>query len=335
MDSTTLRVPDALLRHPELSKSAKLLWIILQSGRAATIPAAGLLQARSGLARHTVLQGLAQLRAQGWLPQGPDRRREAEEAEGAAAHVPEDLLSDRHLGVQAKLLYASLQCIAGRQYPEGQCTHAQLCQHGGISLNTAKRALHALQATGWLELSQRNKFSPIHFLLCNPVARRRDEAIAQTVRRLNAALYRGEALMRAYLSLLVDSDEHDDDASPAFLVNPFTGEEMQFDRYYPAGVAFEFNGAQHYGPTEHYADAIQVLKQQARDYMKQRICAARGIHLAVIHPEDLTLARMRQKVQGHLPLRDLRGHEAEVASLEKMSRGYRRKAREGRLAGAG
>ena len=110
---------------------------------------------------------------------------------------------------------------------------------------------------------------------------------------------------------------------------------MQFDRYYAPGVAFEFQGPQHYGPTDQYADEIQVLKQQARDYMKQRICAARGIHLAMIHPEDLTLERMRQKVKGHLPLRDLAGHEAVVAYLEKTSRDYRRKAREGRFRGVG
>ena len=66
-----------------------------------------------------------------------------------------------------------------------------------------------------------------------------------------------------------------------------------------------------------------------------RICAARGIHLAVIHPEDLTLERMRQKVKGHLPLRDLAGHEAVVAYLEKTSRDYRRKARAGRFRGVG
>lgn len=381
MGSTTLRVPDDLLQHPDLSKSAKLLWIVVQNGsrHAATVPRTGLLQARTGLARHTVLRALTELRAQGWLPQdpdrrlpqdpdrrlpqepdrrlpqdpdrrppqepdrrlsqgpdrrpsqGPDRRSAAGEAAATAAHIPADLLSDRQLSGQAKLLYASLQRLAGYDYPQGECSYAGLCQQAGISLNTTKRAIRALQATGWLQLTQQSRFSPIHFLLCNPVASRAHEAVARMIRRLSAAPYRGEALMRAYLSLLFDSDEHDDDASPAFLVNPFTGEEMQFDRYYTAGVAFEFNGAQHYRPTEHYPDELQVLKQQARDYMKQRICAARGIHLVVILPEDLTLARMRSRVQEHFPLRDLTGHEAVVRYLEKLSRGYRRKAREGRL----
>ena len=115
MDSTLLRVPDALLLDRHLGKSAKLLWIVLQqiSGDAATVPATWLLQARSGLARHTVLRALAELRARGWLPHGPDRGCAAGQAGAAAAHIPEDLLPDRRVSVQAKLLYASLQRIAG------------------------------------------------------------------------------------------------------------------------------------------------------------------------------------------------------------------------------
>ena len=335
MHSAMVRVPAALLLHRQLSNSAKLLWIVLQQAGDDAAPRTGQLQARSGLGRHTVLQAMAELRALGWLPHRPDPAGAARQSAADDALIPADLLPVRHVGVQAKLLYACLQRLAGDRHPRGECTLAQLCELAGASLSTVKRALHALQAAGWLECSQRNKFSPIGFLLGNPVARRREETVARAAWRLNSAPYRGEGLMRAYLSLLVDSVEHDDDASPAFLVNPFTGEEMQFDRYYASRVAFEFQGPQHYGPTDHYADETQVLKQQARDYMKQRICATRGIHLVLVHPEDLTLERMRQKVQGHLPLRDLAGHEAMVTYLEETSRAYRRKAREGRTGQVG
>lgn len=47
----------------------------------------------------------------------------------------------------------------------------------------------------------------------------------------------------------------------------------------------------------------------------------------VLHPWDLTLAGLRQKVDGLLPFRDLDGHEPLVAFLEAASRGYRRNAR--------
>lgn len=345
--STMVLVPDALLSHPRLGKSAKLLWIVIHQlgGGSGT----GLLHARSGLARHTVLRALAELRAAGWLPDpptgagpgpggvsalaAPDRTDAAGPASAGAtapsgAAIPADLLPDRHVSAQAKLLYAVLYRIAGPTSPRGQCTYTELCHQTGLSLNTVKRAVRALVAAGWLELSHQHKFSPVHFLLCNPVARRQDEAVALAARRLQEARFRGEGLMRAYLTLLVDSDEYDDDASPAFLVNPFTNEEMEFDRYYHvARVALEYNGAQHYGTTEHYPDQTQLLKQQLRDHCKRLICAKRGIDLVVVHPEDLSLQGMRQKLKGRLPLRNLAGREAVAAYLEQESRAYRRKAR--------
>lgn len=152
-------------------------------------------------------------------------------------------------------------------------------------------------------------------------------------RRLDEASFVGEALMREYLSLIGDSDEYDDNATPGFLVNPFTGEEMQFDRYYQPRVAFEFNGPQHYGPTARYSKEADIRKQQGRDYIKIGISATRGIRLVVVHPEDLTLEVMRQKVDGLLPLRNLDGHEPLIAYLESVSRAYRRKARQNRCSG--
>src|SRR5690606_12471297 len=125
--------------------------------------------------------------------------------------------------------------------------------------------------------------------------------------------------MREYLSLLIDSDEYEDNAAPGFLVNPLTEERLQLDRYYPPGVAFEFNGPQHYGPTEHYT-AEEAVKQRVRDLIKAGICAGRGIQLKIVHAEDLSLSKMK-KIVGHLlPLRDLRRSEERRVGKECRSR---------------
>lgn len=72
--------------------------------------------------------------------------------------------------------------------------------------------------------------------------------------------------MREYLSLLVDSDHFEDNATPGFLVNPLSGEELQYDRFYPPRVAFEFNnGPQHDGPTALYASGRDIRRLRARD----------------------------------------------------------------------
>lgn len=268
------------------------------------------------------MRGLAQLEAAGWLPARLDDGR------NQAAAVPEELLLDRRVGVQGKLLYAVLQLKVGYQGAAGQFTYAELSGLTGVSLVTVKQAVKGLHKTGWLALSQANKFTAIHFSLHNPVAERREAEAEAANRRLEEAAFLGEALMREYLSLIVESDEYSDNASPGFLINPFTDETMQFDRYYPPHVAFEFNGPQHYGPTARYASEAESWKQRGRDFIKMGICVARGIHLLVLHPEDLTLALIRQKVAGLLPLRNLNGHEPLIAYLESVSRAYRRKARQ-------
>jgi hypothetical protein len=124
----------------------------------------------------------------------------------------------------------------------------------------------------------------------------------------------------------VDRD-FEDNATPGFLINPLTGEEMQLDRFYPPGVALEYNGPQHYGPTDLYPSDPEARKQRSRDLMKKALCAERGITLVVVHPEDLSLQRLRQMTDGLLPHRSLDGHEPLVAYLESVSLRYRRKTR--------
>lgn len=316
MATQSVKVPVALLLDENLTATAKLLWMVLQlcsrtdKGTVST----GLLESRSGLARHTVLRGTAQLQTNGWLPVAPAGRQP-----GTIA-VPDDLLLDDRVEVQAKLLYALLGLTPG------QFAWSELSRLTGASLTTLKKAVTSLRSTGWLRISQRGRYDPIKFTQLNPAAERREQEKARAEHRLNGAKFKGEAIMREYLSLIVDSDEYEDDATPGFLVNPFTGEELQFDRYYPPSVAFEFNGAQHYIPTE-LAGLADVRKQQGRDLLKRVICKDRSVTLVVVHPEDLTLEGMRRKVDNRLPLRKLEGHEPLISFLKSVSRGYRRRSR--------
>ena len=323
MKSAVVKVPGALLLDRDLAQSAKLLWVARQLAASMGQDEArsGLLSSLSGLSRHTVLDGLARLAAAGWTPANSPHRRP-----GAHVSLPDDLLLDPRPGVQAKLLYGTLQLLPGFDHPNGQFTYATLTNLTGVSPNTLTGAVTELAETGWIEVTRKNKVSPLHFLLCNPMEAHRQGQVALAAKRLEESDYVGEAIMREYLSLIVASDEFEDNASPGFLVNPFTGEEMQYDRYYPPHVALEFNGPQHYAPTTRFPSPTRVRKQQARDYIKAGISHDRGITLVVIHAEDLTVARLQQKVAGLLPLRDLHGHRSLAAYLESVSRGYRRQA---------
>ena len=278
MIRTMVKVPGPLLLEPTLAESAKLLWMVEQVHAPDTSPLR--LATHSGLAPQTVQRGLARPASAGWTPGAQARP-------GRCATVPSALLADDRLGIRSKVLYGTLQLTPGSRRGGGQLTYAQVSQMTGASVNALKRAVRVLRDAGWLELTQATKFSPIRFLLSDPVAQRREEEVAGALRRLERAEFFGEALMREYLSLIVASEEYEDNATPGFLVNPFTGEELQLDRYYSPTVAFEYNGPQHYGPTARYPDAAEALKQQCRDQIKAVVCAARGITLVVLHPEDL------------------------------------------------
>jgi hypothetical protein len=81
------------------------------------------------------------------------------------------------------------------------------------------------------------------------------------------------------LDVTVDSDDFVDNARPWFLQSPTTGEFLEYDRYYKIGVAFEFNGAQHYGTTELFPDEAKVIETQKRDEVKARLSRIRRVLL--------------------------------------------------------
>lgn len=306
-----VKVPASLLLDPHLTPAAKLVWLLCQmaaaNGEKATHRQ---LAAASGLSRHSVGRGLSQRSAAATAANAP----------GSVA-IPTELLRDQRLSTQEKLLYGVLKLTPG------PLTYAELAARCNVSSTTVKRSARNLQTAGWLEISQRHKHSPIEFTLRNPAKAQDRQSVDAVARRIRRARYSGEAIMREYLTLLVDSPDYADDASPGFLKNPFTSEKLQLDRYYyTAGVAFEFQGPQHAGPTALFPDPNEAFRQQARDWMKQKMCAQRGIQLVTLEARDLSLPAIRQKIPALLPLRDEQGCEAVLRYLEATSTGYRKKA---------
>jgi hypothetical protein len=341
-DLTGVTVPGPLLIASSLSKSAKLVWMLLRlptAGRGGPLEwprrralAPGHLHALAGFARSTTRTALSELERGGWLAPTPHSS-----FTQPRVRMPVELLTDKHLGMQVKLLYGMLQLTPGFRDPAGQFTYASLGALAGLSFSTAKRGVTILCRTGWLQVVRSDKFRPIHFTLVNPALTQYNRAVKAINRRRKRNPHKGESLMHEYLSAIINSDEYDDNMSPAWLINPFTGEELQFDRYYWAGVAWEYNGPQHYDTTELYPDEDEARKQRARDFLKADICKDRGITLVVVHAEDLRFATMcqkvsealRQKVGGVLRQHDLRGDEPVIAYLDLLSRTYRDNAAEG------
>lgn len=242
--------------------------------------------------------------------------------------IPKQLLEDHTVRPHAVVLYGVLQATPGFRQRKGRFTCKQLRELTGRAAKTMRRATNLLINRGWLKVTRRNHLHPFTFIVRNPVHEECMAELARVKKRIKRAQFRGEALMKEYLTLAVDSSEFVDDASPGFLVNPFTDEGMELDRYYLNRVAFEFNGLQHHEVTES-STVKEVERQRACDHIKAGICEDRRIRLVVVHAEDLTLKTMIDKIGTSLPLRDLRNRGPVIRYLEKTSRRYREAAFQG------
>ena len=325
MNAQTLWVPLEVLNSTTHTASTRLVWLLLglQSSGARSALSETRLRKLGGLDRKTVATARATL-AQ--APLAPCYGR----PHSSCAAIPVALLTTAELSASARLLYGQLQGVPNFDSQVGSFTYSTLSRLTGTSVAPLKRAVAELVAAGWLTIAQATRKSPLSFTLRNPESTRLRARISVIRRTVRKAQHRGEALLREFLNILVALDDYADNASPDWLLNPYTQELMELDRYYPtAGVAVEFNGDQHYQETD-LATFEETVKQVGRDAMKAFICRARGVELAVIRPEDLKLKSIDHKIPRHLPRRDLEGLEPLVAALEEMAAEHRERRAEER-----
>ncbi len=306
----TVDVPLALLLSRTLTPASKLLWIRLRfdaTHRRQRSHVPQRLAQRISMARSTVYEALKRSVASGWLvphrdpSSGKRRWRTVLPAlnDRTTVKIPVDLIRASHaLPAQALLCYGLPQATSRFNGLAGYFKWAEFSKLTGLHLKTVKRAVRTLAEARWIAIAQVNRLAPIWFRLQHA-----DQAYKEEVkRRLGESKYRGEALMRACLSLIADTRECEDGARPDFLENPSTGERMELDRFYPLNrIAFEFNGQQHYIAAGPFSKR-EVAAQRKRDALKRQICKNQGVTLVVVHAEDLSLTTIRKHIS---PLTDL------------------------------
>jgi DNA-binding transcriptional regulator YhcF (GntR family) len=295
--ATEIQAPVALLLDPVLTPAAKLLYLTREADKTR-------LAARSGLTYVTIRKALAQLEQHSPPTSGP------------TVPIPADLLTHPTLRPQAKLLYGLLQTLPKRAF-----TYSTLAAHARLSPNTARQNINDLAEKGWIQTTQKTRLAQVEFTLHTP-----DQTKAAAAKqRIKDALNKGEAILREWLRLLVAPTEYKYNARPDFLVNPLSGIPLELDIYfYTAAVAFEFDGPQHTITTERFPSKEELAEQQARDLIKDSLCARHHIKLIRITADDLTLSALQARIGALLPLRDLTGCHHQIAALEKESKKYRR-----------
>jgi hypothetical protein len=226
--------------------------------------------------------------------------------------VPADLVRYKNLDPVAKYLYLMICLYKPKSVKE-------LAQISGIYRSGVRRHLRDLEATGWIVMPKKPGMTPI---IASAPKTTQDALVSRLKDARWETQHAGEFLMKAWLNLLVDSDNFTDSCRPSFLVNPETQKAMEYDRYYKEGVAFEFNGSQHYTPTERFSDIDKIRKTQLRDHLKAGLSQKHGIIYVEIIETDLNLDRMLDNIPSVLPLRPIDRNSIYVRGLTRLSEEY-------------
>jgi len=230
--------------------------------------------------------------------------------------LPPELLRREGISPTAKFLYL----VAQAPRPGSL---AELGRIAGVERRQTARLCGQLARTGWMKLVRSGR-ETVPVPVC-PVAV--EERQAERLLKLVAmSRHKGECLMKCWLDLLVASDNFVDNARPGFLGNPLSGESLEFDRYYLDGVAFEFNGPQHYGPTASFPDEQAFREARARDLLKKGLGCEKGIELVEITADDLSLDGMTARLPALLPRSIVDRDGPYAKALERLCQEYRAKA---------
>ena len=251
-------------------------------------------------------------------------------------NVPVEVFSDKRLSRSAKqLLIGIMWLAAGRK----QCTatpKALAAAAGFKAKKTVLRHLKELERLGWIDLSPHDVEMPemsadceakrrsnkLSISLRNPIREQKARQISQLEADIKAAPNKGEALMRKVLDLVVPDTRFMDNYRPEFLKNPMTEQCLEYDRYYEVGVAFEFNGPQHYGPTDRFPDPRSAAALRTRDLVKRGLSAENSVILITVRAADLSISKICKLVKGHLPIRRPNRNDLYVVRLQAMLRRY-------------
>ncbi len=229
--------------------------------------------------------------------------------------VLRDLLNDARVGFTGKGVYLGSTAIPADSLSE-------LARRLGIPRTTVLHVCRDLSKHGWMELRRSGRrVCPIPLIphTCQVVLARALEKDFSMVAK------RGEFLMKRHLDLRIATGEFFDNARPEFLTNPITDEPLEYDRYYPPSVAFEFNGLQHYVMTRLHRDENELKRIQARDAIKLGLSTKAQVNLVVVRAEDLRPGRFARLVPDSLSQRVVDEKGPYYQTLSRMCVAYANK----------
>jgi hypothetical protein len=241
-------------------------------------------------------------------------------------NVPLELLTSKALRPRDIVMYGLLKQMNLRRKVGGKVTYRFLSEFAQVCVKTARLAVKTLSKADWLNTRQRNQMASIEIAIDSPSAKYCREQIALTDMRLKRPSGHGEAIALSLVTLAAEPAEYQANTKFSFLPSPDTGEMMEVDIWLPQyNLAVEYQGEQHFHTTP-FASAEDVIKQQRRDAAKAAMLKDRGIKVVELTAADLSVTAVIKKLQGLVPLRNLRFYKRLVVYLNNVGRCYLRKA---------
>lgn len=203
----------------------------------------------------------------------------------------------------------------------------QLAHQTGLSPVTILRHVQRLKQAGWMKLLVRGKQPGGRIKPIPAVPLQVQIMQSEHLKTAHSwAPQKGEFLAKALLEVWIPLRDYVDNARPEFLINPASTEPLEYDRYYPDKVAFEFNGPQHYAPTEKYPDKQAFRDTAARDLMKQALSQKNGVTMVTLTYKDLSLEGVRNAIPPNIAVRDWDEIDVQgpyIRTLERLCKEYR------------
>lgn len=302
MKPKVISVPGELWSDRRLGEGARLLWCYLRgAGSKHRVFTYKEVREATGLCQNSLLRHLGVLDEQGWLKYEKTGRRsfrcKAVWKSGVTGlELPMDLILDPATAVPAKWVWGAIKNTGG------PLTYEELIQLTGYSHNSLMKYIGDLQAKGWLQGSvirsgRRKQFNLIA-VNSHDIKRKAEVSTFYRCKRLakqQADYSVGQLLMAYMVEQLVQPVTLIENGQLRGLINPRTGGRLHYDLFIAAiGVALEFQGSQHDGPTERFPSLEEYEALRERDELKRTLSAERQIRLIEVRAEDLTFGRLAE-----------------------------------------
>ncbi|HHW27901.1 MAG TPA: hypothetical protein GXX23_11300 [Firmicutes bacterium] len=212
----------------------------------------------------------------------------------------------------AKMLYAATMT---EQSPSIQSLAAKL----GIGRWAVTRHCKELEQAGWMKITEEGRFRRPAAIVPADV----EAKVAQEVRELiELSPFLGEATFKGFaVWILHPAVKLAFNVRPPFLRNKSTGQNLECDvaALEHAWVG-EYQGPQHFGPTELFKGEKEFIERYKRDQLKAELCKKHAIRLSCVTKNDLTLQRVLDVLPADIPRRVIDPAGPFVKMLESLGR---------------